>query len=65
MAASPVTDEAGAYRALAAQEYINGVERNVRALRALGAAAVLSAPQTLEQAVMDSYLQFRQRRRVA
>ncbi|HWG76415.1 MAG TPA: DUF58 domain-containing protein [Steroidobacteraceae bacterium] len=65
VAASPVTDEAGAYRALAAQEYINGVERNVRALRALGAAAVLSAPQTLEQAVMDSYLQFRQRRRVA
>jgi uncharacterized protein (DUF58 family) len=65
LARGPVNDEAGAYRALAAQEYVNGVERNVRALRALGAAAVLSAPQTLEQAVMHSYLQFRQRRRVA
>lgn len=65
LARAPVSDAAGAYRALAAQEYINGIERNVRALRALGAAAVLSPPQTLEQAVMQSYVQFRQRRRVA
>lgn len=65
LARARVSDATGAYRALAAQEYINGIERNVRALRALGAAAVLSPPQTLEQAVMQSYVQFRQRRRVA
>ncbi len=65
LARASVSDAAGAYRALAAQEYINDTERNVRALRALGAAAVLSAPQTLEQAVMHSYLEFRRRRRVA
>jgi uncharacterized protein (DUF58 family) len=65
LARASVSDAAGAYRALAAQEYINGIERNVRALRALGAAAILSPPQTLEQAVMHSYVQFRQRRRVA
>ena len=65
LARSPVDDESGAWRALAAQEYVGAVERNVRALRALGAAAVLSEPATLERAVMHSYLQFRQRRRVA
>ncbi|HEX4050905.1 MAG TPA: DUF58 domain-containing protein [Steroidobacteraceae bacterium] len=65
LARASVHDATDAYRALAAQEYLNGIERNVRALRALGAAAVLSAPQTLEQAVMQSYLEFRRRRRVA
>jgi uncharacterized protein (DUF58 family) len=65
LAHAPVSDAAGAYRALAAQEYLNGLERNVRALRALGAAAVLAPPDSLERAVMQSYAQFRQRRRVA
>jgi uncharacterized protein (DUF58 family) len=56
---------AGAFRALAAQEYLTSVDRNVRALQALGAAAVLAAPSQLEDTLIRRYLQFRQRRRVA
>ncbi len=65
LAQAPASDALGAYRALAAQEYVAGVDRNVRALQALGAAAVLAPAQTLEAAVLQSYQQFRQRRRVA
>jgi uncharacterized protein (DUF58 family) len=60
-----VEDEAGAWRALAAQEYLAAVERNVRALQSLGAAAVLAPAAVLEQAILQNYVQFRQRRRVA
>jgi uncharacterized protein (DUF58 family) len=65
LAHAAVDDEAGAWRALAAQEYLAGVERNVRALQALGAAAVLAPAAVLEQAILQNYMQFRQRRRVA
>lgn len=52
------------YEALAAQEYCSRLERNVRALRALGAPALLARPDQLERAVLEAYGQFRQRRRV-
>lgn len=52
------------YEALAAQEYCSRLERNVRALRALGAPALLARPDQLEHAVFDAYAQFRLRRRV-
>lgn len=52
------------YEALAAQEYCSRLERNVRALRALGAPALLARPDQLERAVFEAYAQFRQRRRV-
>lgn len=52
------------YESLAAQEYCSRLERNVMALRALGAPAVLSRPDQLERAVFDAYAGFRQRRRV-
>lgn len=52
------------YEALAAQEYCSRLERNVRALRALGAPALLARPDQLERAVLEAYAQFRQRRRV-
>ncbi len=52
------------YEALAAQEYCARLERNVRALRALGAPALLARPDQLERAVFDAYAEFRRRRRV-
>lgn len=52
------------YESLAAQEYCARLERNVRALRSLGAPAVLARPDHLERAVFDAYAEFRQRRRV-
>lgn len=52
------------YEALAAQEYCSRLERNVRALRALGAPALLARPDQLERAVFEAYVQFRLRRRV-
>ncbi|HMN46415.1 MAG TPA: DUF58 domain-containing protein [Povalibacter sp.] len=52
------------YESLAAQEYCARLERNVLALRALGAPAVLARPDQLERAVFDAYAGFRQRRRV-
>ncbi|MHB8813773.1 MAG: DUF58 domain-containing protein [Steroidobacteraceae bacterium] len=54
----------GAYRALAAVEYCNTVAGNVRALRALGAAAITAHPERLDQAVFDAYREHRRRRRV-
>lgn len=52
------------YESLAAQEYCARLERNVLALRSLGAPAVLARPDQLERAVFDAYAGFRQRRRV-
>lgn len=54
----------GAFRALAAIEYCNSLAGNVRALRALGAAAVTARSEHLDRAVFDAYLQHRRRRRV-
>jgi uncharacterized protein (DUF58 family) len=52
------------YEALAAQEYLARLERNVLALRALGAPALVTRPEHMERAVFDAYLEFRNRRRV-
>jgi uncharacterized protein (DUF58 family) len=52
------------YEALAAQEYCARLNRNVHALRALGAPALLVRPERLERAVFGAYAEFRQRRRV-
>lgn len=64
LATAAVHDDVAAYGALAAQEYRASVVRNVRALRALGAAATLARPAALEAAVVQAYAQFRERRRV-
>jgi uncharacterized protein (DUF58 family) len=53
-----------AYRALAAVDYVNTVEANVRALRALGAAALTARPADLDRAVMEAYRSFRDKRRI-
>ena len=52
------------YESLAAQEYCARLERNVRALHALGAPAVLAHPDQIEHAVFNAYADFRRRRRV-
>jgi hypothetical protein len=49
---------------LAAIEYCNTLAGNVRALRALGAAAITARPEHLDQAVFEAYREHRQRRRV-
>jgi uncharacterized protein (DUF58 family) len=54
----------GAYRALAAVDYCNTLAANLRALRALGAAAITARPEHLDQAVLDAYREHRSRRRV-
>lgn len=59
-----VRDALGAYRALAALEYTEALEGNVRALRALGAAAVTARPIDLDRAVLEAYQEFRDRRRI-
>ncbi len=51
------------YRALAAQEYMTGLERKVRALNALGAPALVARPEQLENAVFAAYENFRRRHR--
>ena len=51
------------YRSLAAQEYCIGLERKVRALKALGAPALVAKPEQLEHAVFAAYANFRRRRR--
>ena len=61
---SPARDPLNVYRALAAVEYTNTMESNVRALRALGAAALTAQPADLERAVIDAYRQFREQRRI-
>ncbi len=57
-----VGEPLGAYRALAAVEYDRTLAANVRALRALGAAALTARPERLDRAVFEAYRQFRQRR---
>jgi uncharacterized protein (DUF58 family) len=52
------------YESLAAQEYCASLERNVRALRALGAPALLALPQQMENAVFEAYAQLRLKRSV-
>lgn len=52
------------YESLAAQEYCSRLERNVRALRALGAPALVTRPEHMERAVFEAYAEFRNRRRV-
>lgn len=64
LAAARVREPLGAYRALAAVEYCNTLAGNVRALRALGAAAITALPEQLDRAVLDAYREHRQRRRV-
>lgn len=54
----------GAYRALAALEYCDTLAGNVRALRALGAAAVTARPEHLDRAVFDAYREHRLRRQI-
>lgn len=57
-------DPLDAYRALAGVEYTNTVAGNVRALRALGAAALIARPPDLDRAVMEAYRTFREQRRI-
>jgi uncharacterized protein (DUF58 family) len=52
------------YESLAAQEYCSRLERNVRALRALGAPALVTRPEHMERAVFETYAEFRNRRRI-
>ena len=52
------------YESLAAQDYCARLERNARALRALGAPALLARPDRLERAVFNAYNDFRRRRRI-
>jgi uncharacterized protein (DUF58 family) len=51
------------FRSLAAQEYVVGLERKVRALHSLGAPALVAKPEQLENAVFAAYADFRRRRR--
>ena len=53
-----------AYESLAAQEYCARLERNARALRALGAPAIVTRPEQMERAVFEAYAEFRNRRRI-
>jgi len=52
------------YHALAAQEYCDRLQRNVRVLHSLGAPALVAHPDQLEKAVFAAYEGFRVRRRV-
>ena len=51
------------YRALAAIEYRHALSSRVRALRALGAAALTARPEHLDQAVFEAYREARLHRR--
>jgi uncharacterized protein (DUF58 family) len=64
LAAARAREPLGAYRALAAVEYCNMLAANVRALRAMGAAAITARPEHLDRAVVDAYRGYRLRRRV-
>jgi uncharacterized protein (DUF58 family) len=63
MAQAPAHQWLDPYRSLAAQEYCIGLERKVRALKALGAPALAAKPEQLEHAVFAAYADFRRRRR--
>jgi uncharacterized protein (DUF58 family) len=62
MARAPAQSWLDPYRALAAQEYCIGLERKARALKALGAPALVAKPEQLERAVFAAYADFRRRR---
>lgn len=62
--AAPADDALDPFRALAAAEYHRSLEGNVRALRALGAAALTARPEQLDRAVLEAYQRFRRQRRV-
>ena len=62
--AEPAHEALDPYRALAAAEYHRTLAGNVRALRALGAAALTARPEQLDRAVFDAYQRFRRQRRV-
>lgn len=62
--ATPARDALDPFRALAATEYHHTLQSNVRALRALGAAALTARPERLDRAVLEAYQRFRRERRV-
>jgi uncharacterized protein (DUF58 family) len=62
MAQAPAHQWLDPYRSLAAQEYCMGLERKVRALKALGAPALVAKPEQLERAVFAAYADFSRRR---
>jgi uncharacterized protein (DUF58 family) len=62
MAHAPAQTGLDAYRSLAAQEYCIRLERKARALKALGAPALVAKPEQLERAVFAAYANFRHRR---
>jgi uncharacterized protein (DUF58 family) len=64
LSSTPARSWIDPYESLAAQEYSARLERNVRALRALGAPALLTRPEHMERAVFEAYAEFRRRRRV-
>ena len=64
LAQTAVAEPLGAYRALAAVEYTHTLSRHVRALNAVGAAALIARPEHLDQAVFAAYREFRRRRRI-
>ncbi len=64
LAQAPADNWLAPYEALAAQEYTTRLQRNVLALRALGAPALMARPEQLESAVFAAYAEFRRRRRV-
>jgi uncharacterized protein (DUF58 family) len=64
LAHAPASGWLDPYESLAAQEYCSQLERNVRALHALGAPALLAHPDQIERAVFNAYADFRRRRRV-
>jgi uncharacterized protein (DUF58 family) len=64
MARAPARRWPDPYRALAAQEYVASLDRNVAALKARGAPALIAKPDQLEPAVFQAYADFRRRRRV-
>lgn len=57
-------DPLAPYRTLAATEYRQALSSRVRALRALGAAALTARPGHLDRAVLEAYRETRLRRRV-
>ncbi len=62
--AATAEDTLDPYRALAATEYHDTLAANVRALRALGAAALTARPDQLDRAVLGAYQRFRRQRRI-
>jgi len=64
LAQTPADNWLAPFEALAAQEYSTRLQRNVLALRALGAPALMAHPEQLERAVFAAYAEFRRHRRV-